>query len=154
MYFKKNFNWSIIALSCCVNFCYTTWISHTYTYIPSFSSLPPKPHPTPPGHHGAGLPVLYIRSPLAIYFTHVSVCINTTLPIQPILSFPAVSRRPFCMSGPLLPQWSLDFKWTNPNMQALIQLSAWLMFADAPLAKASHVTWSRVDGVGSTKGIK
>ena len=34
------FYWSVIALQCCVRFCTTAWISHMYTYIPSFLSLP------------------------------------------------------------------------------------------------------------------
>ena len=30
------FYWSVVALQCCVIFCYTAkWICHTYTYIPS-----------------------------------------------------------------------------------------------------------------------
>ena len=40
------FNWTIIALRCCVGFCRTsTWISHRYTYVPS--CLPPASHPIP-----------------------------------------------------------------------------------------------------------
>ena len=31
----------------------TIQISHNYTYIPSFLSFPPLPHPIPPGHHRA-----------------------------------------------------------------------------------------------------
>ena len=33
-YFFKFLNWSIIALHCCISFCYTPlWISYMYTYI-------------------------------------------------------------------------------------------------------------------------
>ena len=36
------FNRRIIALWCCVGFCHTlTWISHRYSQVPSFLSLPP-----------------------------------------------------------------------------------------------------------------
>ena len=42
-------NWSLIAIQCCINFCYTMkWISYMYTYIPSLLDLP---IPTPLSHH-------------------------------------------------------------------------------------------------------
>ena len=47
-FLKFIFNWRIIGLQCCVAFCYTTWISHGYTYVPSFLDLPPTPNPIPP----------------------------------------------------------------------------------------------------------
>ena len=53
-------------------------ISYMHTYIPSLLKLPsmPDPHFTHIGHHKpfSELPVLYSTFPLAIYFTHDSVC--------------------------------------------------------------------------------
>ena len=46
------FYWSIVTLQCHVSFyCPAKWISFKYTYIPSFLSLLPIPHPHPLGYH-------------------------------------------------------------------------------------------------------
>ena len=51
IFFNLFLNWRIIALQNFV-FCQTsTWISHRYTYVPSFLNLPP--HPTPLGWYRA-----------------------------------------------------------------------------------------------------
>ena len=43
-YYYLFFNWRITALQNCVGFCQIlTWISHRYTYVPSFMNLPPIP---------------------------------------------------------------------------------------------------------------
>ena len=42
------FNWSIIALQYCADFCHASaWISHWHTYVPSLLNLPPTSYPTP-----------------------------------------------------------------------------------------------------------
>ena len=64
----------------------------------------PLPHPTPWAitGHWAELPVLYSSSPLALYFTHRSVCMSLLLPqLVPPSPSPAVSMRPFSMSESL-----------------------------------------------------
>ena len=74
-------NWSIIALQYFFSFCCTTtWISFMYTYIPSFLSLPPTPHPTPLGHHRApSWDPCAIQQLTTICFTHGSVYMSMRL---------------------------------------------------------------------------
>ena len=62
LFFLNNlfvFNWRIIALQYCVDFCHiSTWISHIYIYICPLHLEPPShlpPHPTPPGCQSTGL---------------------------------------------------------------------------------------------------
>ena len=56
------FNWRMIALQCSDSFCWTTWISLPYAYIPSVLSLLPTPTPSHPFEDStepqADLPVL------------------------------------------------------------------------------------------------
>ena len=53
IFFSFFFYWGIIALQYFVGLCHvSTWMSHSYTYIPSFL-LPSPPHPTPLGCHRA-----------------------------------------------------------------------------------------------------
>ena len=67
------------------------WISYTYTHIPSLLDLPPTPHPTPLDHHRAPswvscalqqVPTSYL------FYTWVCLCVNSNLPVLPILFFP------------------------------------------------------------------
>ena len=59
-------------------------------------SLPPKPHPTPLGHHRAEPTMLTAAS--HSFFTHDSVFMSMLLSVCPTLSFPAVFTSPFCIS--------------------------------------------------------
>ena len=87
------FNWVIIALQCCISFCFTAkWISYMYTYIPSFLHFLPIYVTT---DHLVEFPVLYSRFSLVIYFIH---SINPNLPIHPIPLPSLVSICLFSMS--------------------------------------------------------
>ena len=79
-FFKKIiFYWSIIALQNFVSCQISTWISHSYTYIPPFWNSLPSPSPS----HSSMLiqsPRLSFLSqfPLAIYFTYDNVSFHVT----------------------------------------------------------------------------
>ena len=67
LFFKKKFNWSIIALQNFVVFYQTsTWISHRYTYIPS--RVPP--HPTPLGWYRAPVWVPWVNFKMDFVFKY------------------------------------------------------------------------------------
>ena len=104
------FYWKISVLQNFVVFCQTsTWISHRYTYIPSFLSLPPISLPIPSLWVDTEplfeFPEPYSKFPLAIYFTYGNVSFHVTLSIHLTLSSPlAMSISLFSMSvSPLLP---------------------------------------------------
>ena len=89
-FLKNNFNWRIIALQCCVGFCYTTMQTSHISPLPLEPPSHPHSHLAPLGHcraHG-GLPMLYRGFLLAIYFTCVTIYVSATLSVHPTLSFP------------------------------------------------------------------
>ena len=107
------FNWRKITLQCYAGFCHITMqISHNYTYIFSFLSLPSPSYPIP--HlkviieHEAGLPVLHSNFPLAIYFTR---CCSVTK-LCPALCDPVdcsmLASLPFTFSWSLLKLMSIE----------------------------------------------
>ena len=57
---------------------------------PSQASVPHPPHLTPLGHHWTELLVLYSSFPLAVHFTHGSICMSVLLSqfVPPSLSHP------------------------------------------------------------------
>ena len=83
------FNWGIVALQCCVSFCYTmNWISYMYTYIPSLLDLPPTPTPNPThlGHHRAPswAPCVIQQVPTSyLFYTWQCRYVNPNLSIHP-----------------------------------------------------------------------
>ena len=88
---------SVAAFFSCPQSC----ISHIYTCIPSFLSLPPPSHhPTSLGHHRALSRVLCTKQFLPTsYLIHGGIYVNTTLSIFPTLTFLfCVSTSLFSMS--------------------------------------------------------
>ena len=74
-------------------FCHTwPWISHRYTYVPSFLNLPPTSQPIPPlqvvTEHWVELPASYTKFPLASYFTYGNIPVSMLLWILFTFSFP------------------------------------------------------------------
>ena len=91
-FFKIIFNLRVIALQYCVGFCHTsTWISHKYTYFPSFLNFPPPPTPSHLSRlsQSPGLSSLSHRA-ISIWrsIVHMIVYIFTCYSVFPTLSFP------------------------------------------------------------------
>ena len=61
--------------------CTAMWIRHLYTYVPSLWNLPPTLPLNPLGHHRAPswAPCAVSSFPLALCFTHDSVCMSVLL---------------------------------------------------------------------------
>ena len=106
VFLKFIFNWRIMALQYSVGFCHTsTWISHSYTYVPSLLNLI---LPSTPGHSSTLSETTRFELsefPLAISSTycnlHVSALFFQFVPPYPS---PTVSTSLFFMSAsPLLP---------------------------------------------------
>ena len=105
------FNWRIVALQYCIDFCHTTmWISHKYIYVPSLLNLPPTTlrHLTLLDHRRVPgwAPRVHSNFPLAICFTCDNVYISMLLSqFVPPSSYPIVSTSLFCISVSLFLPW-------------------------------------------------
>ena len=92
------FNWSIIALQYCVHFCCTMkWINSIYKYIPSLLNLPTTHLQSLHSRSSQSTKLsslCYSRVPLAVYFTHGSVCMRNVYTVYnlnlPICSTPSL----------------------------------------------------------------
>ena len=83
----KNCYWCMVALHCCVTFCWTAkWVSYMYTYIPSFLDFLPRQATS---EHWAEFPELCRRFSLW-WFSH-SVMSNSCDPTD--FSLPGSVRR-------------------------------------------------------------
>ena len=75
------FYWSIAALQCHVGFyCTATWISHTYTYLPSWTCSPSRPL--------RGTEQSSLCCALRPHQHKQSVRVGPSLPVPPTLLFP------------------------------------------------------------------
>ena len=110
LHFIGILNWSIVALQCCVNFCYTMkCISYTYSCIHFLLELPSVPPISSiwfSTEHLAELPVLCRKLKQAICFTHGSAHVSTNpkLSIHPA-NFSPVYTSPFPTYATLFLPW-------------------------------------------------
>ena len=90
--FTLLFNWGIIALQCCVRFCYTTmWISSKYSSLPFLLSLSPTPIPSP---CPSPVEVTHdIKTPYFFSLLYIHECASTPI-LFLFLFFLSVSFRP------------------------------------------------------------
>ena len=80
------FNWRIISLQNGVGFCQTsTWISHRYTYVPSFLNIPP----TPLGCYRSQVWVPWViqQIPIGCLISYGNISFHVTFSLHPTLSF-------------------------------------------------------------------
>ena len=95
----SSFSWIIVALQCCISFCFTTmWMSCKCTWIPSPWATPPS-HPSGSSQSTELSSLCYIAASCWLYLTHGSVSIpvllSQLLPHSPSLP---VSTSRFSMS--------------------------------------------------------
>ena len=85
--FFLNFYWSVVALQCCVSFCYKAkWISLCIHISPLLGIS----FPVRSTQDWVEFLVLYSRFSLVIYFIHstIYIYVSSNLPVHPTSSFP------------------------------------------------------------------
>ena len=76
------FNWSIIALQCCVSLrCTMKWISYSHTYFPSLLGLPPNPPRIAPFRPSQSTELSFLHKQQVptsyLFYRYTSIEVNT-----------------------------------------------------------------------------
>lgn len=128
------FFWSILALQCCVNFCYTTsWITHAHTYPSSRASLLPLQVITELTE--LSLPCHTAKPTSHLAYIRQCIYVNATLSIHP----PSPPTRPHPMS-------------TSVSLSLLCKLQHYLQEPDGR-TQISIDRWNEEDVVHVCYGI-